>query len=133
MFLSTLLCCVSCCVSISVTLRRKGWKKGVVAGITIKAVMCCVFVGNRLVKKCGPKPQELCTPCEPNRFTMSQIEPMCQPCTQCVGMLRDPPVQTFGNKLKFKKLPDFFIFLCMSRCSSSGEGMYAHTGHNMRL
>lgn len=78
------------CITICHITERRMEKRMVVAAITIKPVMCCVFVGNRLVKKCGPKPQELCTPCEPNSFTESHLEPRCQPCTQCVGMLTDP-------------------------------------------
>lgn len=46
----------------------------------------CVFVGNRLVDRCGPSPEELCTPCKPNRFTVQPKSRQCSPCTQCVGM-----------------------------------------------
>ncbi|XP_073326136.1 tumor necrosis factor receptor superfamily member 9a [Pagrus major] len=49
--------------------------------------VCCeaCHPGNRLVNKCGPKPQELCKPCEPNTYTVEPLKLSCLRCTQCVG------------------------------------------------
>ncbi len=49
----------------------------------------CVFAGNRLVKRLGPNPRDLCTPCEPNTYTDDSSNYRCKRCTQCVGMSAD--------------------------------------------
>uniref|UniRef100_A0A3B5KJ86 TNFR-Cys domain-containing protein n=1 Tax=Takifugu rubripes TaxID=31033 RepID=A0A3B5KJ86_TAKRU len=50
--------------------------------------VCCDVCrpGNHLVKPCGPSPEELCTPCKPNRFMVQPNSLKCSQCTQCVGM-----------------------------------------------
>eukprot|EP00066_Takifugu_rubripes_P011763 XP_011601029.1 PREDICTED: tumor necrosis factor receptor superfamily member 4-like [Takifugu rubripes] len=54
--------------------------------------VCCDVCrpGNHLVKPCGPSPEELCTPCKPNRFMVQPNSLKCSQCTQCVGMCADP-------------------------------------------
>lgn len=49
--------------------------------------VCCeaCHPGHRLVKKCGPVPQDLCVPCEPGTYTMQPAVFKCQRCTVCVG------------------------------------------------
>lgn len=49
---------------------------------------CCetCYPGNRLVKKCGPRPQDLCTPCWPNWYTEGPANLECKQCTQCIGV-----------------------------------------------
>ncbi|XP_062248282.1 tumor necrosis factor receptor superfamily member 9a [Platichthys flesus] len=41
--------------------------------------------GNHLVKPCGPKLGDLCTPCESGTFTTDPSKYSCDPCTQCAG------------------------------------------------
>lgn len=85
--------CKLSCAAFHVVYEYQSWmekrmeKRMVVAGIALKPVMCFMFVGNRLVKKCGPKPQDLCTPCEPETFTVRPLELRCDRCNQCVGTL----------------------------------------------
>lgn len=49
--------------------------------------VCCeaCHPGNRLVSQCGPKPQDLCKPCEPETYTVEPLHKTCLRCTQCVG------------------------------------------------
>ncbi|XP_054465599.1 tumor necrosis factor receptor superfamily member 9a [Anoplopoma fimbria] len=49
--------------------------------------VCCdeCHPGHRLYKDCGPRPTELCIPCEPGTYTESSKSYMCKRCTQCVG------------------------------------------------
>ncbi|KAK2851724.1 hypothetical protein Q5P01_008000 [Channa striata] len=49
--------------------------------------VCCeaCHPGHRLFRKCGPSPEDLCTPCEPGTYTVDPINPSCDRCTQCVG------------------------------------------------
>ncbi|XP_040049649.2 tumor necrosis factor receptor superfamily member 9a [Gasterosteus aculeatus] len=49
--------------------------------------VCCqaCHPGNRLVKDCGPRPKELCTPCERGAFV--EKPNMCTTCTRCLGAL----------------------------------------------
>ncbi|XP_067382241.1 tumor necrosis factor receptor superfamily member 9a isoform X2 [Channa argus] len=51
---------------------------------------CCeaCYPGNRLVKQKGPNPQKLCTPCENGTYTVKDMSPVCDRCTQCVGALK---------------------------------------------
>ncbi|XP_026188508.1 tumor necrosis factor receptor superfamily member 9a [Mastacembelus armatus] len=51
--------------------------------------VCCeaCHPGNRLVKKCGPNPKELCKPCERKTFTVIPAAISCTPCRQCIGAL----------------------------------------------
>uniref|UniRef100_A0A3P8TV52 Tumor necrosis factor receptor superfamily, member 9a n=1 Tax=Amphiprion percula TaxID=161767 RepID=A0A3P8TV52_AMPPE len=44
----------------------------------------CMFVGNRIVHKCGKDPKELCTPCEPGKFIL-EFKDRCDRCTRCLG------------------------------------------------
>uniref|UniRef100_A0A1A7XRY8 TNFR-Cys domain-containing protein n=2 Tax=Iconisemion striatum TaxID=60296 RepID=A0A1A7XRY8_9TELE len=49
--------------------------------------VCCdeCHPGNRLVKQCGPRPKELCIPCETGTYTQNPMTLRCARCTQCVG------------------------------------------------
>ncbi|XP_040910171.1 tumor necrosis factor receptor superfamily member 9a [Toxotes jaculatrix] len=49
--------------------------------------VCCeeCSPGHRLVRKCGPSPKDLCTPCEHGKFTVDPQSYRCSSCTQCVG------------------------------------------------
>ncbi|XP_068182784.1 tumor necrosis factor receptor superfamily member 9-like [Antennarius striatus] len=49
--------------------------------------VCCdaCHPGNRLVRECGPRPTELCTPCESNTYAVHSKQRRCLRCTQCVG------------------------------------------------
>ncbi|XP_068603724.1 tumor necrosis factor receptor superfamily member 9a [Brachionichthys hirsutus] len=49
--------------------------------------VCCdaCLPGNRLVRECGPRPSELCAPCEPSTYTVKPKTLRCSGCTQCVG------------------------------------------------
>ncbi|XP_075955387.1 tumor necrosis factor receptor superfamily member 9a isoform X2 [Anarhichas minor] len=49
--------------------------------------VCCeaCHPGNRLVSDCGPRPKDLCTPCEPGKFAENPKNKWCTRCTQCVG------------------------------------------------
>ncbi|XP_078111669.1 tumor necrosis factor receptor superfamily member 9a [Sander vitreus] len=49
--------------------------------------VCCeaCFAGHRLVRECGPSPEDLCTPCEAGTFTVNPKPYSCTRCTQCVG------------------------------------------------
>uniref|UniRef100_UPI0037E72787 tumor necrosis factor receptor superfamily member 9a n=1 Tax=Semicossyphus pulcher TaxID=241346 RepID=UPI0037E72787 len=48
--------------------------------------VCCDIChpGNRLVTKCGPNPEKLCTPCEAGTFTTGPKNLRCDRCRQCV-------------------------------------------------
>ncbi|XP_026223036.1 tumor necrosis factor receptor superfamily member 9a [Anabas testudineus] len=50
--------------------------------------VCCdeCHPGNRMVRKCGSTPSDLCTPCEPGTF-LDRASFKCARCTQCVGAL----------------------------------------------
>ncbi|XP_023260869.1 tumor necrosis factor receptor superfamily member 9-like [Seriola lalandi dorsalis] len=52
-----------------------------------KDEVCCeaCHPGNRLVIQCGRRPEDLCTPCEPETFTVNAKDQKCTRCTQCVG------------------------------------------------
>ncbi|KAF7209249.1 tumor necrosis factor receptor superfamily member 9a [Nothobranchius furzeri] len=49
--------------------------------------VCCdeCHPGNRLVRQCGPRPKQLCTPCETGTYTHNPMTRRCDRCTQCVG------------------------------------------------
>ncbi|KAK9514992.1 hypothetical protein VZT92_025670 [Zoarces viviparus] len=49
--------------------------------------VCCevCYPGHRLVRDCGPRPDDLCTPCEPGKFSENPKNKWCTRCTQCVG------------------------------------------------
>ncbi|KAM6981996.1 tumor necrosis factor receptor superfamily member 9a [Tautogolabrus adspersus] len=51
--------------------------------------VCCkaCHPGNRLVERCGPDPQKLCTPCEPGTFTDKPKTMQCDTCRHCVEAL----------------------------------------------
>ncbi|XP_038138609.1 tumor necrosis factor receptor superfamily member 9a isoform X1 [Cyprinodon tularosa] len=51
--------------------------------------VCCdeCHPGNRVVKRCGPNPTELCTPCERDHYTLKTLSSACSICSQCVGAL----------------------------------------------
>lgn len=67
-------------------------------------ISSCVFVGNRLVKSCGPSPEELCTPCRPNRFTVQPKSRQCSQCTQCAGMWCGHPFCCLSSNIQNRKL-----------------------------
>ncbi|XP_056324507.1 tumor necrosis factor receptor superfamily member 9b isoform X2 [Danio aesculapii] len=54
-----------------------------------KDQVCCVSCkpGNRLVRKCGPNPEDLCSPCEKDTFITNPKEKSCQRCSQCIGLM----------------------------------------------
>lgn len=54
-----------------------------------KDQVCCVSCkpGNRLVRKCGINPQDLCSPCEKDTFTIDPKQWSCQRCSQCIGLM----------------------------------------------
>lgn len=115
------------CINICHMTEKRMEKRMVVAGISIKPVMCCVFVGHRLVKNCGPKPQDLCTPCEPKRYTVSPREPMCQPCTQCVGMLTDPTVHKhFATSWSLRNCLTFYLSPYVEVFKSLWKNVHPH-------
>nr|XP_057907576.1 tumor necrosis factor receptor superfamily member 9a [Doryrhamphus excisus] len=62
---------------------ERGCRKWQVRGKDI----CCdeCHRGNRLVSHCGPKPQDLCTPCETGTFTEKPRVLRCSRCSQCEG------------------------------------------------
>ncbi|XP_031700903.1 tumor necrosis factor receptor superfamily member 9a [Anarrhichthys ocellatus] len=49
--------------------------------------VCCeaCHPGHHLVSDCGPRPKDLCTPCEPGKFAENPKNKWCTRCTQCVG------------------------------------------------
>ncbi|KAM6924471.1 tumor necrosis factor receptor superfamily member 9a [Xenentodon cancila] len=49
--------------------------------------VCCeeCHPGNRLIRECGPRPEELCEPCDPGTYTLNLKAYKCDRCTQCVG------------------------------------------------
>ncbi|XP_073771554.1 tumor necrosis factor receptor superfamily member 9b isoform X1 [Danio rerio] len=55
-----------------------------------KVEVCCVSCkpGNRLVKKCGLDPKDLCSPCEKDTFIANPTERSCKRCSQCIGLMR---------------------------------------------
>lgn len=60
------------------------------SALTVQHPASCLHVtGNRLVDRCGPKPQDLCTPCRPNRYTDGPANSKCNLCTQCIGKTTD--------------------------------------------
>uniref|UniRef100_A0A672JCK0 Tumor necrosis factor receptor superfamily, member 9a n=1 Tax=Salarias fasciatus TaxID=181472 RepID=A0A672JCK0_SALFA len=48
---------------------------------------CCkaCHPGHRLVRKCGPRAIDLCTPCEPGTYASTFSDNQCKWCTQCAG------------------------------------------------
>ncbi|XP_034027508.1 tumor necrosis factor receptor superfamily member 9a [Thalassophryne amazonica] len=70
-----------CCCSLGLTERgcRRWTQKG--------NDVCCdaCKTGNRLVKRCGPRPADLCKPCEQDTFTVKALTYECEGCNQCVG------------------------------------------------
>uniref|UniRef100_UPI003F4A93E8 tumor necrosis factor receptor superfamily member 9a isoform 3 precursor n=1 Tax=Danio rerio TaxID=7955 RepID=UPI003F4A93E8 len=52
-----------------------------------KNYVCCTSCkpGNRLVKRCGYDPAELCKPCEPGTY-ITGTDFSCDICTQCIGI-----------------------------------------------
>ncbi|KAM3872061.1 tumor necrosis factor receptor superfamily member 9a [Diretmus argenteus] len=75
---------------------EKGCSKWSVKG---KTEVCCdvcnpgfelkssyvVVVRNHLVRRCGPNLNDLCTPCEPDTYTVDPTQYSCPSCTQCAG------------------------------------------------
>ncbi|XP_037539960.1 tumor necrosis factor receptor superfamily member 9a [Nematolebias whitei] len=49
--------------------------------------VCCdeCHPGNLLVHRCGPRPKDLCKPCDPGTFILDPRGDRCTRCTQCVG------------------------------------------------
>ncbi|CAJ1084708.1 tumor necrosis factor receptor superfamily member 9a [Xyrichtys novacula] len=64
---------------------RKGCQKWSPNGDDV----CCEICrpGNRLVRKCGPDPEKLCTPCEEDSFTNNPLSMRCDTCRRCLGSL----------------------------------------------
>ncbi|KAG7472205.1 hypothetical protein MATL_G00106450 [Megalops atlanticus] len=50
--------------------------------------ICCERCkpGNRVYKRCGLDPRELCVPCEEGTYTLDPTQEFCQTCTQCIGV-----------------------------------------------
>ncbi|TRY87636.1 hypothetical protein DNTS_009336 [Danionella cerebrum] len=51
---------------------------------------CCIRCkpGNHLKTKCGRKPQDLCSPCEKDKFVREALEWSCKRCSTCTGIMR---------------------------------------------
>ncbi|KAM6930015.1 tumor necrosis factor receptor superfamily member 4-like [Lycodopsis pacificus] len=49
--------------------------------------VCCeaCHPGHRMVRDCGPRAKDLCTPCESGKFSENPKNKWCTRCTQCVG------------------------------------------------
>ncbi|XP_056278721.1 tumor necrosis factor receptor superfamily member 9a [Pseudoliparis swirei] len=49
--------------------------------------VCCeaCYPGHHLALDCGPRPKDLCIPCEPGTFSGKSKNYKCTSCTQCVG------------------------------------------------
>ncbi|XP_066547050.1 tumor necrosis factor receptor superfamily member 9b [Amia ocellicauda] len=57
---------------------------------TEKGNYCCTICapGFRYSQECGPKPKELCVPCEEGTFAPTTLSPSCKRCTSCTGKLK---------------------------------------------
>ncbi|KAL1021013.1 hypothetical protein UPYG_G00007580 [Umbra pygmaea] len=91
--------------------------------------VCCneCHPGNRLVKQCGPDPEQLCEPCENNRYITDPIARFCTLCTQCVGgaqKLKTPCTKSKDTECDCKaglRCGDDKCKFCVDECGKGQE------------